>query len=172
MPHMPAPRGSLVPWHIAASFPAHPKEPSPRGALPKHLLEECRVARLHRTPLQLTTSADQPLLTLGISLRAPASTRRCRHLFPRGKGVPAPAWAGRAGWLCHPCRQEAALGHRRAHSREMQGWLTLGTAREGDCSAPHSCVAFGCRWLLSHLPQPPPGCRAAPRRCQTLPGAD
>lgn len=57
MPHMPAPRGSLVPWHITASFPAHPKEPSPRGALPKHLLEECRVARLHRTPLQLTTGS-------------------------------------------------------------------------------------------------------------------
>lgn len=95
-------------------------------ALPKHLLEECRVVRLHRTPLQLTTglgrgagSLCSPWGSPCVPQRPPGDAGTC---FLEGKA----SLLGRTGWLCHHCRQEAALGHCRAHCREIQGCFILG----------------------------------------------
>lgn len=149
-PHMPDPQGSLAHRYFLSS---PPQRAASSWGTTKTFIRRVQGGRAPQDPGE---GSRQLLLALGSSLCAPASTRRCRHWFPRGKSVPAGE-----DRLAVPSPQAGG-------STQGDPGLTLGTARGGDCSAPRSSVAFGCRWLLSHLAQPPPGFSPVP---QTLPGA-
>lgn len=183
-------RALPTPWGSPSSFPACPKELSPRGTLPKCLLRRVRggqapqhpsaadhTSRERSTALARGSPASAHPASLGISRSAScaskASTGRCGHLFPWGEMCPRSGAAREVRLATRSLRGEQPEGGGSNPAWSLNKQLRDPGASSrwrgvvaGGWSASRSTLAFSCCWLLSHLPQPPPESRPAPRRCR------